>query len=47
MIPDDIAKCIRKYYNIEIREYGYEKLVDYVVKKAKKQYLIDILNKAS
>ena len=47
MIPDDIAKEIRKYYNIEIRSYGYEKLVDYVVKKAKKQYLIDIVTKAS
>lgn len=47
MIPDDIAKEIRKYYNIEIRAYGYEKLVDYVVKKTKKQYLIDIVTKAS
>lgn len=47
MIPDDIAKEIRKYYNIEIRSYGYEKLVDYIVKKAKKQYLIDIVTKAS
>ena len=27
--------------------YGYEKLVEYVVKKTKKQYLIDIVNKAS
>ena len=47
MIPDDIANEIRKYYGIEIRSYGYEKLVDYVVKKTKKQYLIDILTKAS
>ena len=47
MIPDDIAKCIRKYYNIEIKVYGYEKLVDYVIKKTKKQYLIDIVNKAA
>jgi len=47
MIPDDIAKEIRNYYGIEIRAYGYEKLVDYVVKKAKKQYLIDIIVKAS
>ena len=47
MIPEDIAKCIRKYYNIEIRAYGYEKMVDYVVRKEKKQYLIDIVNKAS
>lgn len=47
MIPDDIALEIRKYYNIEIRSFGYEKLVDYVVKKTKKQYLIDIVTKAS
>lgn len=47
IIPEDIAKHIRKYYNIEIRNYGYEKLVDYVIKKTKKQYLIDIVNKAS
>ena len=47
IIPNDIAKCIRKYYNIEIRTYGYENLIDYVVKKTKKQYLIDIVNKAS
>jgi len=46
MIPDDIALEIRKYYNIEIRTYGFGKLVDYVVKKAKKQYLIDIVTKA-
>lgn len=47
MIPDDIASEIRRYYNIEIRSFGYEKLVDYVVKKTKKQYLIDIVTKAS
>ena len=47
MIPVDIANEIRKYYGIEIRSYGYEKLVDYVVKKTKKQYLIDIVTKAS
>ena len=47
MIPDDIAQCLRQYYNIEIRAYGYEKLIDYVIKKTKKQYLIDIVNKAS
>lgn len=47
MIPDDIAKEIRKYYHIEIRSYGYEKLAEYVVKKTKKQYLIDIVNKAN
>ena len=47
MIPEDVAKEIRKYYAIEIRTYGYEKLVDYVIKKTKKQYLIDIVTKAS
>lgn len=47
MIPEDIAQCIRQYYNVEIRAYGYEKLVDYVIKKTKKQYLIDIVSKAS
>lgn len=46
MIPDDIAVHIRKYYQIEMRTYGYEKLVDYVVKKTKKQYLVDIVNRA-
>ncbi|MBQ4155846.1 MAG: hypothetical protein IJD90_03465 [Clostridia bacterium] len=47
MIPDDIAKELRKYFNVEIRSYGYEKLVEYVVKKTNKQYLIDIVKKAS
>lgn len=47
IIPDDIAQEIRKYYNIEIRSYGYEKLIEYVVKKTNKQYLRDILEKAS
>ncbi|MBR5478712.1 MAG: hypothetical protein IKU84_00880 [Clostridia bacterium] len=47
MIPEDIAVCIREYYGIEIRSYGYEKLIDYVIKKTKKQYLIDIVNRAS
>lgn len=46
VIPDDIAVHIRKYYGIEIRSYGYEKMVDYVVKKTKKQYLVDIVTKA-
>ena len=47
MIPSDIAQEIRKCYGIEIRTYGYEKMVDYVIKKTKKQYLIDIVTKAS
>ncbi len=46
MIPEDIAKGLRAYYGIEIRAYGYEKLIDYVAKKMKKQYLIDIVEKA-
>ncbi|MBE6774428.1 MAG: hypothetical protein E7544_09445 [Ruminococcaceae bacterium] len=47
MIPDDIAIAIRKYYGIEMRSYGYEKLIEYVIKKTNKQYLIDIVKKAS
>lgn len=47
IVPDDIAKAIRQYYDIEIRSYGYEKLIDYVIKKTNKQYLIDIVKKAS
>jgi len=47
MIPVDIAKEIRKYFGVEIRSYGYEKLLEYVVKKTNKQYLIDIVKKAS
>ena len=47
LIPDDIAAELRKYFDVEIRTYGYEKLVDTVIKKTRKQYLIDILNKAS
>ena len=43
LIPDDIAGAIRRYYDIEIRSYGYEKLIDYVIKKTNKQYLIDIV----
>lgn len=47
MIPDDIARELRVYYDVEIRTYGYEKMVEYVVKKTNKQYLIDIVKKAS
>lgn len=47
IIPSDIAAGIRAYYGIEIRSYGYEKLVDYVIKKTKKSYLLGIVNKAS
>ncbi len=47
MIPDDIAVQLRSYYGIEIRSYGYEKMIEYVVKKTNKQYLLDIVKKAS
>lgn len=47
IIPDDVAMQIRKYYNIEMRSYGYEKMADYVIKKTNKQYLLDIVMKAS
>lgn len=47
IVPEDIAMHIRKYFNIEMRTYGYEKMIDYVVKKTNKQYLIDIVTKAS
>ena len=47
IIPSDIAEGIRAYYGIEIRSYGYEKLVDYVIKKTKKNYLLGIVNRAS
>lgn len=47
IIPAEIAQGIRAYYGIEIRSYGYEKLVDYVIKKTKKNYLLDIVGKAS
>lgn len=47
VIPEDIACHIRRYYNIEIRSYGYENLINYVVKKTNKQYLLDIIEKAS
>jgi len=47
IIPTDIAAGIRAYYGVEIRSYGYEKLVDYVIKKTKKSYLLGIVNRAS
>lgn len=47
IVPSDIAEGIRAYYGIEIRSYGYEKLVDYVVKKTKKSYLLGIVERAS
>lgn len=47
IIPADIASGIRAYYGIEIRSYGYERLIDYVIKKTKKSYLVGIVTKAS
>lgn len=46
-IPMDIASGIRQYYGIEIRSNGYEKVIDYVARKTNKQYLIDIVKKAT
>jgi hypothetical protein len=36
---------LRRYYEIEIRTYGYKQLIQYVNKITKKQYFIDIINK--
>ncbi len=45
IIPDEIALCLRKYYGIEIKNYGYKQMIQYVTKITKKQYLIDVINK--
>lgn len=45
IIPTEIAMCIRNYYGIEIKKYGYIQLIDYLMKLTKKQYFIDIINK--
>ncbi len=45
IIPEEIAQSLRKYYDIEIRNYGYKQLIQYVTKVTKKQYFIDILEK--
>lgn len=45
IIPEEIAVGLRKYYGIEIRNYGYRQLIQYVTKITKKQYLIDIITK--
>ncbi len=45
IIPEEIAYCLRKYYGIEIKKYGYKQLLAHVTKITKKQYLIDIINK--
>ena len=45
IIPEEIVEGLRKYYDIEIRNYGYKKLIEYVTKITKKQYLLDIIDK--
>ena len=45
IIPEEIAKCLRQYYGLELKVYGYKQLILYVTKITKKQYLLDILNK--
>ena len=45
IVPEEIAICLRKYYDIEIKTYGYRQLLNHVTKITKKQYLIDIVNK--
>lgn len=45
IIPEEIALCLRKYYGIEIKTYGYKQLLQHVTKITKKQYLIDIITK--
>lgn len=45
IIPDEIAQGLRRYYNIEIKNYGYKSLIQYVTKITKKQYLIDVITK--
>ncbi|MBR4061543.1 MAG: hypothetical protein IKK01_00610 [Clostridia bacterium] len=45
IIPEEIASCLRQYYGIEIKTYGYKQLLSHVIKITKKQYLIDIINK--
>lgn len=45
IIPDEIAKCVREYYGVEIKTYGYKQLISYITKLKNKQYLIDIVKK--
>ena len=45
IIPEEIVTCLRKYYNVEMKEYGYKQLISYITKNTKKQYLIEIINK--
>ena len=45
IIPEEIVVCLRKYYGIEIKNFGYKQLIQYITKITKKQYLIDIISK--
>ncbi|MGN1207097.1 MAG: hypothetical protein ACI4SP_02250 [Eubacteriales bacterium] len=45
VVPEEIAMCLRRYYGIEIKKYGYKQMIAYVTKIAKKQYLLDIIGK--
>lgn len=45
VIPEEIAAKIREYYGVEIKTYGYKKMIEYVTKIEKKQYLVEILEK--
>lgn len=45
IIPEEIALCLRRYYGVEIKTYGYKQLIQYITKITKKQYLVDIVNK--
>lgn len=46
IIPDEIAVVLREYFNVDIKQFSYSKLLEskYVKKKA---YMIDILQKAN
>lgn len=45
VIPEEIVAGIRQYYGIEMKKYGYKRLIEYITKITKKQYLIDIIQK--
>ena len=45
IIPEEIAVQLRKYYGIEIKNYGYAQLLEYLFKIKNKQYFIDLINK--
>ena len=45
VIPDEITNCLRQYYGVEMKNYGYKQLISYVTKTGKKQYLLDIIKK--